>query len=155
MTHQQEVQSGERFPFGRNWAQYVAHLDTRRVEEARQSLARWLGPEPIAGSSFIDVGSGSGLFSLAARQLGARVLSFDYDPDSVNCAIRLREQLGGGDGGWNVQSGSVLDRDFLSTLGQHDIVYSWGVLHHTGAMYEALDNVVPLVAPRGRLFIAI
>jgi 2-polyprenyl-6-hydroxyphenyl methylase/3-demethylubiquinone-9 3-methyltransferase len=49
----------------------------------------------------------------------------------------------------------VLDENYLRSLGTFDIVYSWGVLHHTGDMYRAFDLVVPLVAAKGQLFIAI
>ncbi|WP_223212087.1 class I SAM-dependent methyltransferase [Thiolapillus brandeum] len=51
--------------------------------------------------------------------------------------------------------GSVLDPDFLKSLGTFDITYSWGVLHHTGDMWRALENIVIPVAEDGRLFIAI
>ena len=51
--------------------------------------------------------------------------------------------------------GSVLDRQFLETLGTWDIVYSWGVLHHTGQMRAAFGNIAPLVQPGGQLLLAI
>ena len=87
--------------------------------------------------------------------LGATVYSFDYDPQSVACTKELKQRYFAEDKDWIVAQGSVLDKDYLSSLGQYDVVYSWGVLHHTAAMWEALDNVTPLVASGGQLFIAI
>lgn len=150
-----EIEDGQRFAFGRNWSRFLSKLTPPRVEAARQSLVSWLGTDNLAGRSFIDVGSGSGVFSLAARSLGARVTSFDYDPDSVACAIHLKASHFPGSAEWTIETGSVLDLNYLATLGRHDIVYSWGVLHHTGAMHAALHNVVALVKPQGQLFIAI
>lgn len=153
-AHAAEVASGQRFEFGDNWREFLEKLDDERIERAEQSLRDMLGRESLDGQSFLDVGCGSGLFSLAAVRLGARVKSFDFDPASVECAQRLRERYGAG-AGWEIEQGSALDRDYLATLGTWDVVYSWGVLHHTGAMWDALGNVEPLVAPGGRLFIAI
>ncbi|WP_181936486.1 class I SAM-dependent methyltransferase [Hydrogenophaga borbori] len=155
MSHAEEIQRGDRFEFGANWARFLTVLDDERIAQARASLKAMLGVETLEGKSFLDVGSGSGLFSLAARSLGARVRSFDYDPNSVACTRELRRRYFKDDPDWTVEEGSVLDPAFLSTQGTHDIVYSWGVLHHTGQMNQALDNVAPLVAPGGQLFIAI
>ena len=152
---EEEVRSGTRFQFGENWAAFLKLLDDGRIARAEATLRDMLGAERLDGKRFIDVGSGSGLFSLAARRLGAEVTSFDYDPDSVACTTELRRRYFPDDPKWRVERGSVLDRDYLATLGRHDIVYSWGVLHHTGAMWEALGNVVPLVAEGGQLYIAI
>ena len=94
-------------------------------------------------------------FSLAARSLGAKVHSLDFDPNSVACALELRRQYFPNDDEWQIEEGSVLDEDFLTGLGQFDIVYSWGVLHHTGQMYTAFDNAQKCVADDGQLFISI
>jgi 2-polyprenyl-6-hydroxyphenyl methylase/3-demethylubiquinone-9 3-methyltransferase len=87
--------------------------------------------------------------------LGATVFSFDYDIDSVNCTRYLQETFGNGNN-WSVEKGSVLDKKFLKKFSHIDIVYSWGVLHHTGHMIEAFENVSSLVRnPGGILFISI
>ncbi|WP_437201950.1 class I SAM-dependent methyltransferase [Planctomicrobium sp. SH664] len=152
---QSEIEQGARFPFGRNWASFLKTLDDSRIEIAVQSLRDLVQVDHLAGRTFLDVGSGSGLFSLAARKLGARVHSFDYDPQSVACTRELRERYFPGDADWKVESGSALDADYLRSLGQFDVVYSWGVLHHTGAMWKGLDLVSQAVADQGKLAIAL
>ena len=152
--HAEEVSAGKRFWFGRNWEQYLSVLDESRIAEAQESLQKMLGMERLDGKSFLDIGSGSGLSSLAAVRLGARVHSFDFDPQSVACTQRLKSMYSP-DKAWTIEEGSVLDKLYLNTLGEFDVVYSWGVLHHSGAMWEALEAVDALVRPGGRLFLAI
>jgi len=153
--HAEEVARGERFEFGKNWSRFLEGVRDEQIVTAESSLKRMLEIDSLAGLSFLDIGSGSGLFSLAARRLGARVHSFDYDPQSVACSAELRRRYFPDDAQWVVEKGSALDADYLARLGHFDIVYSWGVLHHTGRMWQALENARLPVAPGGRLFIAI
>lgn len=153
--HASEVASGRRFEFGRNWSKFLAVLDEERIAEAERSLRGMLGVERLDGKSFLDIGSGSGLFSLAARRMGARVHSFDFDPESVACTLELKRRYFTDDPAWVVQEGSVLDAGYVRSLGTFDVVYSWGVLHHTGRMWDALANASLTVAADGLLFIAI
>ena len=153
--HSEEVEQGRRFRFGENWQHFLRHLDEDRIEEARKSLVDMLGCSSLDGRRLLDIGSGSGLFSLAAVRLGASVHSFDYDPQSVECARVLRQRYCTDETRWTIEQGSVLDGRYLRSLGSFDVVYSWGVLHHTGAMWEALENALIPLKPGGRLYIAI
>jgi 2-polyprenyl-3-methyl-5-hydroxy-6-metoxy-1,4-benzoquinol methylase len=153
--HAVEVASGKRFEFGKNWQSFLQTVDEAKIADAERSLSKMLGVPSLEGKTFLDIGSGSGLFSLAARRLGAKVHSFDFDPNSVACTQELRRRYFPDDRQWTVEQGSALDRDFLAKLGKFDVVYSWGVLHHTGQMWRALENAGLMVAPNGLLFIAI
>jgi 2-polyprenyl-6-hydroxyphenyl methylase/3-demethylubiquinone-9 3-methyltransferase len=151
------AQAGERvgFSFGENWSKYVERLTDAKIEQAAESMVEAFAPHRLDGRGFIDIGSGSGLFSFAAHRLGAGpIVSVDVDPESVACTTYLRTRAGD-PAGWEVKRGSVLDPAFLGSLGTADRVYSWGVLHHTGAMWTALDAVLTLIAPGGAACIAL
>jgi SAM-dependent methyltransferase len=142
------------FAFGRNWQRYVEnYLDPERVAIAAKSLDDLIGD--IRGKVFIDIGAGSGLFSLCAYWAGAeKVVSLDVDPDSVASCRELKRRSGHPDN-WDVLEASVLDPELPSIVPQGDIVYSWGVLHHTGDMYSALRIATRVVKPGGLFCIAI
>lgn len=144
-----------RFRFGANWQAFRREaLTEERVLEAERGLDRLVGRRNIEGKTFLDIGSGSGLHSLAAMRLGAsRVVSFDYDADSVECTRALQAERG--DAKWEVMQGSVLDEAFVRSLGKFDVVYSWGVLHHTGDMWRAIDLATVPVGEKGLFAIAI
>jgi SAM-dependent methyltransferase len=142
-----------RFEFGQNWQRFLNALNDARIETAEQSLLQAVGP--LVGKSFLDVGCGSGLFSLAARRLGASVRSFDFDEQSVACAAELKRRHFPGDEDWVIERGSAIDAEYLSSLGRFDVVYAWGVLHHTGEMWRAIELVSSLVADDGQLCLSI
>lgn len=147
--------SEKRFEFGKNWKKFLSKLNNERIKESEKSLLEKLKVENLRNKSFIDIGSGSGLFSLAAKNLGASVTSFDFDTDSVLCTKTLKSKFHNDDGNWKILQGSILDKDFIKSLNIYDVVYSWGVLHHTGKMWVAIDNCLKLVNKEGVLFISI
>jgi len=145
----------ERFAFGSNWSDFLGEVDEERIRIAEESVRRLLGAADLEGRSFLDVGCGSGLFSLAAARLGAeRVHSFDFDPDSVRTTERLRDRYLPATK-WAVERGDALDAGYLDGLGAFDVVYAWGVLHHTGAMWRAIENVAGTVREGGLFALAI
>ena len=153
--HSQEISKGERFQFGANWQKFLKTLTDEKIYKAENSLKEMLDMDTLSGKRFLDIGSGSGLFSLAARRLGAMVYSFDYDPKSVSCTKELKRRYYPNDNNWIIEEGSILDDKFISSLGKFDIIYSWGVLHHTGDMNKALNNAIVPIVDQGLIFIAI
>jgi 2-polyprenyl-3-methyl-5-hydroxy-6-metoxy-1,4-benzoquinol methylase len=152
------LEKTDRFAFGTNWRHFLTHLDDQRIAEAERSLQDMLNVTTLKDQRFLDIGCGSGLFSLAAMRLGAaHVHSFDYDPESVDCARALKRQFYPADPRWTIDQGDVLDPAFVATLAAErwDIVYAWGVLHHTGNLWLALQHVADLVPSQATLFLSI
>ena len=150
-----EIESGERFEFGKNWKAFLKKLNKERIEQAENSLKIMLGVKNLVGKTFVDVGSGSGLFSLAAKNLGASVVSFDFDKSSVWCTKELKNRFYKTNTDWKIIHGSILDKKFLVSLGKFDYVYSWGVLHHTKNTREAFSKVCSQVKKGGMLHIMV
>ena len=144
------------FSFGKNWAAFLRHgLDSASVATAIQDTSRFLGLSDLRGLTFMDIGCGSGLFSYAAHAMAAEhITSFDVDPLAVQCCMTMKKRADS-PSNWNVFQGSILDPATLQQLPRVDIVYSWGVLHHTGDMWTAIRNAATFVKPGGRFFISI
>jgi 2-polyprenyl-3-methyl-5-hydroxy-6-metoxy-1,4-benzoquinol methylase len=149
------------FSFGRNWKNYVKNVvDEKVIQEAKESLLKYLPEGEFKDKVFIDVGCGSGLFSLSAVLLGCKhVISFDIDPASIEATLLLKEKFSHilpSNYSWDIFQGNILDSNLVESLKEKgDIVYSWGVLHHTGKMWDAIKNTASLVKDGGYLILAI
>jgi 2-polyprenyl-3-methyl-5-hydroxy-6-metoxy-1,4-benzoquinol methylase len=143
------------FSFGENWKSYLEHFSENRLEEAKKNIQKLTGKTSLDGLNFLDIGCGSGLFSMAAYSLGANVTSVDVDQSSVECCKSLRDKLNVEEASWKISLTSVLDEDKISNLDKYDIVYSWGVLHHTGSMWQAIANASTRVSDKGMFIIAL
>lgn len=146
----------DRFAFGKNWQQYIdKHFSQERVDISKHHMLDFLRMQNLEGKTFLDIGCGSGLHSFAALQTGAkRIVSFDYDTDSV-ATTRILHEIAGRPEHWVIMQGSVLDLGFMESLAPADIVYSWGVLHHTGDQWTAIRNAASRIAPGGLFYIAL
>ena len=154
-TFEEEIGNGRRYGFGSNWLRFLDLVDEARIERAMADLRTALQVESLRGKTFLDIGSGSGLSSLAASRLGATVTSFDYDTNSVQATNLLRTRFAAEGDSWTVRQGSVLDPQFMGELPPADVVYSWGVLHHTGCMHTAIRMAADKVRTGGLLCLAL
>lgn len=141
------------FNFGKNWKNYSERLNQEDFNEAQKSLINLLGIEDLKDKSFIDIGCGSGIFSIAAKKIGAnRVLGIDILPSCIECsrnnALKFNEK------DIDFRQFSILDPK-IKGLGKFDVVYTWGSLHHTGNMYKALEVSCEIVKEDGYLAVAI
>ena len=152
------------FSFGENWKKFFKfYVNEKIVLEAASSLLKYFPKEQFKNKTFIDVGCGSGLFSLGALLLGCKeVHSFDIDKESVRTTEKLKKQFDyllktkNQDFNWEIFQGNILDNNLINRLYQKgDIVYAWGSLHHTGAMWQSIKNTMKIVKPMGYFIIAI
>ena len=145
-----------RFAFGKNWENFLdKHFNDERVRIAQDHLLRFLKLPDLTGKRMLDIGCGSGLHSLAALRANAKeIVSFDYDANSVAASRKLHE-LSGRPAHWRIVQGSVLDKAYMDALGNFDVVYSWGVLHHTGDQWTALRNAADRITPDGVFYVAL
>lgn len=154
MTQPNLLAADTHFAFGKNWLDYARKIDESRIAQAVVDLQRLSGRERFDGLSFLDIGCGSGLHALAAIRMGAaRVVGVDIDADSV-AASRDTFARFAPDANARFDVVSVFDMT-TQTHGGFDLVYSWGVLHHTGDMYRALAAAANLVGPGGVFMVAL
>lgn len=148
--------SSKNFEFGKNWSEYIEkYFSSEKIELSKSHLLDFLKLDSLEGLTFLDIGCGSGLHSLAAFKAGAsKIVSFDYDPDSVHTAKKLRAWVGS-PSNWEILQGSVLDKEFMAQILPVDVVYSWGVLHHTGDMWTAIRNSRIPLNKNGVMYIAL
>lgn len=146
MTDLRDVNS--HYQFGENWSSYSETITDDAVAEAENGLLKLLTVEELQGRRFMDIGCGSGLHALAAlRQGAATVYGVDIDKNSVETSKRVLERFAA-ESDCKIENVSVFDLKYPEG-DAFDIVYSWGVLHHTGALDAALRKAVEMVAPGG------
>jgi SAM-dependent methyltransferase len=144
------------FDFGRNWESFSEKLlEPQRIAEAARSLQSLLQRDDLQAMSFLDVGCGSGLFSIAAHELGAaRIVGIDINSRCIAVSLQNASRFAP-KAAMVFEEISALDREQLAALGKFDVVYAWGALHHTGSMWRAIANTAEQVSPGGTLVLAI
>ena len=103
--------------------------------------------EWFAGKRVLDAGCGSGRFTYAFASMGAIVTAVDQSAAGVMHTRRSAAEFG--------DRVTVAQHDLTTPLqlaSQFDLVWSYGVLHHTGDTYGAFRNIARLVKTGGYLF---
>jgi SAM-dependent methyltransferase len=160
------VSRPRQFEFGKNWKSFSdSALTTERVDRARLDFHNLMQGVPLSGKTFLDIGFGQGLALCLARECGAFAYGNDIDPkcvEALNSTVRFFPELD--PNSIPLVVGSILDDTVAEELrqippvqdaGGFDLVHSWGVLHHTGAMKRAIEQAASFVRPGGHLIIAI
>ena len=131
------------FSFGKNWLHFIQNnINDSVIESSRIDIIKWFD---VKDKSIIDIGCGSGLSSLIFNNEKAKyIYSFDYDINSVDSTLLLKNKQKIINNDWVIKQGNILDTDYIKSLGKFDIVYSWGVLHHTGDLWKAIKNAIYL-----------
>lgn len=145
------------FSFGENWKAFSENITEENYKEAKKSVTELI--PRIKDRTFLDIGCGSGLFSIALSSLGAkRVVGVDVDPVCVEVSKKNLAKFKIADPDIKPEIVEFKVKSILNNadeLGVFDVVYSWGVLHHTGNMYKAFNNAASLVKDGGALIISI
>lgn len=131
-------------------------MTSLRISESKKKICQFLGKDNCEQKIALDLGAGSGICSLAMLQSGIeQVISVDLDLTCIELIKKLRDKSGFDENRWKILPGSLIDDEFMSTLPQGNLVYSWGVLHHTGDMWKAFDLACNKIAPGGFAYFAI
>jgi 2-polyprenyl-6-hydroxyphenyl methylase/3-demethylubiquinone-9 3-methyltransferase len=127
-----------------HWTEYP--LEIQGVLEHLNDL--W--PEGVKGKNVLDGGSGSGMVSVGFALLGANVTGVDITPQCVENGKRNAERFG------------VQCRFFCKDLTdldlgneRFDIVYSWGVIHHSEDARKSFSNLAKHLKPGGEMVLAV
>lgn len=156
-----QVREDGEFSFGFNWLDYVKNRMNEEIIDLHQTNLKGLYDRigvDLKGKSVFDIGCGSGLSSLSFARLGcSKITSLDIDNFSVQATQYTKANFWkGGKIDWTVHQRNIFDLDdSIAPAGSHDIVYSWGVLHHTGSMWDAIRKSVTTVKPGGLFHVAL
>jgi 2-polyprenyl-6-hydroxyphenyl methylase/3-demethylubiquinone-9 3-methyltransferase len=159
------MSESRKFDFGENWRDFSSKaLTDCRILQARDDFAAFMrrGSVELSGKSFLDIGFGQGLSLLCAMNAGAKAVGCDINPKCAEVLETNRGRFPETTSKIPVVVGSILDASTVSALRAlspdeqgYEIVHSWGVLHHTGNMWVAIENAASLVRPGGALFLAL
>lgn len=110
-----------------------------------------LPPEWFRGKTVMDAGCGQGRWTYGFGQLGVgRCVSMDISESGVGRTTEIAKEYG--------DQFQVLRKDLRQDLGlasEFDLVWCFGVLHHTGNTYAGFQNLAKCVMPGGYLFVMI
>ncbi len=107
-------------------------------------------PEGVGGRRVLDAGSGSGMVSVAFALLGADVTGVDITDQCVQNGYKNANRF-------NVDC-RFLKRNLISLDledEKFDIIYSWGVLHHTEDAKASFRSLAKHLKSNGDMIIAV
>lgn len=145
------------FAFGKNWLSFAKKAVTKeKIDSGRVHFRNLCAAINFQNKSFLDIGYGQGLALFYAAELGANVSGIDPDIQNIAAVKELKKYF---DTNLSVEpiNDSILNERFVKSSEDpgFDVVYSWGVLHHTGNLNSAIHNSIRLTKKDGFLVLAI
>jgi ubiquinone/menaquinone biosynthesis C-methylase UbiE len=123
----------------------------RLTADARgRSFGRYVDFDGLSGKDVLEVGCGSGIAAQMLAEAGANLTAVDLTPWAV-ATTRRRLNAFGLDG--TVQEADGEDLPFEDT--SFDLVFSWGVIHHSSDMDQALRELVRVLRAGGQIVLMV
>jgi ubiquinone/menaquinone biosynthesis C-methylase UbiE len=163
MSNQQDVRRWwSDHPMLYDWAEtepdladpaYLDEVERRFLSESWFAQAEGAAPysglmplSEIAGADVLEIGCGSGVHARLLAQAGARLSAVDLTPTAVAMTKRRLELAG--------LEATVLEADAESLPfpdDSFDVVWSWGVIHHSADTDRVITEIARVLRPGGRL----
>lgn len=137
-----------RAEFSREW---FDEIDARFVDAARhfahdeRPFGRIIPFDAITGKKVLEIGCGMGLHTELMARAGAEVTALDISPKSV-AATKARLALKG-----LTADVREVDAETLDIQNEYDLIWSWGVIHHSSRTGRVLRNLYGALKPGAQL----
>lgn len=141
-------------PGSREW---FAEIDRRFLTSAYyaqgpngEPFGRFLRTEDVAGKEVLEVGCGMGTHASMLAQAGARLTAVDLTERAIEMTRRRFEvfNLEG-----RIERADAEHLQFANN--SFNMVWSWGVIHHSSSMEKCLSEITRVLRPRGRLLLMV
>lgn len=154
-------------PMTYDWQQTLAHaegspewfaeIDRRFFESADFArgadgtpFGRFLDPSDVSDRAVLEIGCGMGTHAAMLARAGARLTAIDLTDRAVQMTRRRFHELG---------LTARIERADAEELpfpdGSFDMVWSWGVIHHSSSTERCLDEIARVLRPSGRVMIMV
>lgn len=121
------------------------------LDFGKKVIEKVFSDEEIKNKTVLDLGCGTGGYSLAFRQKGARsVTGVDFSASSINTANRKLEK----DRARNVHFLNADVRKYDFREAPFDIIWCHGVIYYMPDPYEVLNKMCNLVSREGKIFVS-
>jgi len=141
-------------PGSRGWFEEIDRRFLASAYYAKGSdgrpFERFMRSADVNGKEVLEVGCGMGTHAAMLARAGARLTGIDLTEKAVETTRRRFEIFGlHGD----IQRADAENLPFLSD--SFDMVWSWGVIHHSSSMEKCLSEIWRVLRSRGRLLLMV
>jgi ubiquinone/menaquinone biosynthesis C-methylase UbiE len=146
-------------PYEENSQEFFREIDRRifhprymrlTADASGKPFSLFVDFESLRGKDVLDVGIGSGIATQMFAEAGANVTGVDLTEWAVETT---RRRLAAFDLEADVQQADAEQLPFADA--KFDLVFSWGVIHHSSDMDRALAELVRVTRPGGKVVLMV